>query len=138
MELEDLVAVLVAEHAEMKAGLENLRGVLESKDYATAKTVLAGLKIIFTQHIADEEAQVLKVLIEAYGVKGAEEAILVFRQHRPMYTLIEAFERFVTLTPVELESKEKELNELFGQHTRSEEARIFPWALSTRRSETRQ
>jgi hemerythrin-like domain-containing protein len=138
MELEALVAVLVAEHAEMKKGLENLRGVLGAGDYEAAKTILAGLKMTFTRHIADEEAQVLKVLIEAYGVKGAEEAILVFRQHRPMYALMEAIERFATLTPTELESKEEELNELLSQHTRAEEARIFPWALSTRRPETGQ
>ncbi|MDV3278040.1 MAG: hemerythrin domain-containing protein [Nitrososphaerales archaeon] len=136
MELEDLVAVLVAEHTEMKAGLENLRSALEARDYAAAKAILAGLKAVFTRHIADEEAQVLKVLIEAYGVKGAEDAIMVFRQHRPMYTLMEAIERFAALSPAELESKEEELNGLFGQHTKAEEERIFPWALSTHRSGT--
>lgn len=136
MKLEDLVAVLVAEHAEMKAGLESLRSALGAKDYAAAKARLAEVKTIFTRHIADEEAQVLRVLIDSYGVKGADEAIMVFRQHRPMYALMEAIERFATLSPAELESKEEELKELFGKHTKAEEERVFPWALSARRSGT--
>jgi len=38
-----------------------------------------------TQHIIDEEATTLKILLEAYGRQGAENAIKVFQKHREIH-----------------------------------------------------
>ena len=137
MEFEKLVAVLVSEHAQMTAGLQTLRAALETKDYDAARSALSELKEVFARHIADEEGQVLRILIDAYGVKGADDAIEVFRQHRPIYNLMKAIEQFSSLSPEEFRSKEAELKELFAKHTTAEESHIFPWALSTSKSKIR-
>jgi hypothetical protein len=87
----------------------------------------------FRQHIADEEGQVLRLLIEAYGKEGAEEAIKVFRQHRPIYALMQTVEKFSELEAQELSLREAQLTELLGDHALTEEKRIFPGAISASR-----
>lgn len=131
MELDELISVLITEHIQIKSGLEALRNKLAAKDFASAKDVLSEVKGVFSRHIADEEAQVLRILIDAYGVKGANEAIEVFRQHRPIHDLMETIEHFSDLSALELESKEVELRSLLDKHTKIEESRIYPWTLST-------
>ncbi len=133
--LDELVALLVSEHAQMLKGLNDLKESLGSKDYPGAKSDLERVEKVFRQHIADEESQVLKVLIDAYGVKGADEAIQVFRQHRPIYTLMEELRKYSVMTPDQLSKNQAELTALLQRHTKAEEERIFPWALSSRSSQ---
>ena len=127
----DLISVLISEHAEIERKLTELKGSTETKDFTRAAAILKDLDQLFRQHIADEEAQVLRFLIEAHGVKGAESAIAVFRQHRPIYQLIQEVERLASLPPDELARDETKLKELLMEHTRAEETQIFPNALST-------
>ena len=131
MELDELISVLIAEHVQIKDGLETLQYRLAAKDFTSAKNVLSEVRGIFVRHIADEESQILRILIDAYGVNGANEAIEVFRQHRPIYEVMKAIEHFSDLPAQELESKEAELRSLLDRHTKAEENRIHPWTLST-------
>lgn len=133
MEFEELITILIAEHVEMKNGLSDLRIALSKDDFSSVTRILNELDRIFKQHITDEEAQVLRILIDAHGVKGADDAIKVFRQHRPIYTLMQKIGEFAALTPEELAARSGELNTLFEEHTGAEESRIFPKAISTYR-----
>jgi hemerythrin-like domain-containing protein len=133
MEFEELISVLVAEHAEMKTGLAQVKQAISDKDFASASRELGELDRIFKQHIADEEAQVLRILLDAYGVDGANEAIVIFRQHRPIYDLMEKVKRLAALPIGELASSEDALRQLFEEHTLAEESRVFPRAISTYR-----
>lgn len=137
MELEDLISVLVAEHGKMKRDLEAVQQAVSKKEFASASRTLRALDDMFKQHIADEEAQVLRLLIEVYGVKGAEDAIMVFRQHRPIYDLMEEVKKLASLTPEELASSEERLRRLLDEHTFAEESRVFPKAVSTFRERKR-
>jgi hypothetical protein len=92
---------------------------------------LGELDRIFKQHIADEAAQVLRILLDAYGVDGANEAIIIFRQHRPIYDLMEKVKKLAALPIEELASSEDALRQLFEERTLAEESRVFPRALST-------
>jgi len=127
----DLISVLTSEHAEIRWKLTELKGSTETKDFTHAAAILKDLDQLFRQHIADEEAQVLPILIEAYGVKGAEQAIVVFRQHRPIYLLIQEVGRLASLPPEGLATNETKLGALLIKHTQAEETHIFPNALST-------
>lgn len=131
MEFEELISVLIAEHAEMKRGLAEIKQAVSKGDFPSASRVLRELDRLFRQHIADEEAQVLRLLIDAYGVKGAEDAITVFRQHRPIYDLMEEVKKLASLSPQELASSEDRLKRLLDEHTLAEETRVFPRAVST-------
>ena len=129
MELESLVSLLTAEHVQIKNGLAQLRIAVSTRDFAKASALLQELDRVFRQHIADEEAQVLRVLIAAYGVQGAEDEIRVFRQHRPIYALMEKVKGLASLRPEELASDQTKLAELFEEHASAEENRVFPRAL---------
>jgi hemerythrin-like domain-containing protein len=130
MEFEELIAVLIAEHAEMKRDLADVRQAARKRDFSSASKILVELDRLFKQHIADEEAQVLRILIEVYGVEGADDAIKVFRQHRPIYDLMEEVKRLASLSTEELASNEDRLRQLFEEHTLAEESRVFPRAKS--------
>jgi len=133
--LNELVALLVSEHAKMKEGVSSARARILVKDFEGAKTALAEVAATFRQHIADEEGQILRLLIEAYGKEGAEEAIRVFRQHRPIYALMQAVEGFSQLKAEELSIREAQLVELLGEHAFTEEKMVFPDALSASKEE---
>jgi len=133
MDLEGLIIVLTAEHQEMKEKLANISQCVSRGDFTSAAAVLLQLDGLFRQHIADEEAQVLRVLIGAYGVIGAEEAITVFRQHRPIYQLMQEVKQLASLSPEELASDETKLRSMLEEHTAAEESHVFPRATSTHR-----
>jgi hemerythrin-like domain-containing protein len=128
---DELISVLIGEHVEMREKMARLEESVERREYSSAAEILGELDRLFRQHIADEEAQVLRLLIDAYGVKGADEAIMVFRQHRPIYRLIEEVRKLASLSPKELVVNEANLKSLLIEHTEAEEARVFPKALST-------
>jgi hemerythrin-like domain-containing protein len=92
---------------------------------------------MFRQHIADEESQVLGLLIQQLGVMGAEEEVKVFRKHRPIYELMKRLEDLAALPASELEANQAKLNSLFDEHTAAEEARVFPRAMSLSRQTAR-
>ena len=129
MEFEELVRVLVVEHARMRAELENVKDSVGRHDFLTAAMALKRLDAVFKQHIADEESQILRLLIETYGTRGAAEEIMVFQQHRPLHQLMEIVEGLASLPPSELESNQTKLRVLFDEHTRREEEGVFPKAV---------
>lgn len=135
IEFEELISVLIAEHARMKSDLAEVAQAVSRRDFSSASRILSGLDSLFRQHIADEEAQVLRLLIDVYGVKGAEDAIMVFRQHRPIYDLMENVKKLASLSPEELASSEERLRLLLDDHTLAEETRVFPRAVSTHRDQ---
>lgn len=109
----------------------HLKDLVQAREFSLAVETLGELDRLFRQHIADEEAQVLRILIESYGREGAEDAIMVFRQHRPIYQLMEEVRRFTSLSAEELALKEARLSDMLEGHTKAEEGRVFPKALST-------
>ncbi len=133
MRFEDLISVLVAEHGKMKNGFAEVREAVSRKDYFTASKILRDLDLLFRQHIADEEAQVLRLLIDAYGVEGAQDAIKVFQQHRPIYDLMEKVKKLAVLPVEELVSNQDQLTRLFQEHAFAEENSVFPSAVSVYR-----
>jgi hemerythrin-like domain-containing protein len=135
VELAALVKILVSEHAVMKAGIERARDAAQAGDYEGVSRALKEVDPVFRQHIADEEATVLGLLIRTLGVKGAEAEILVFRQHRPIYQLMEKIADLARKSSAELRASQSELESLFEEHTMSEEQRVFPKALALQAAE---
>ncbi len=132
MELEALVETLVGEHVAMKEGLRRAREAARRRDFDGVSRALRAVDPLFRQHIADEESQILGLLIAKLGVKGAEAEILVFRQHRPIHGLMEKVKELASKSASELEGSQGELDKLFEAHTPAEEATVFPRVLSVR------
>ncbi|MDG7012028.1 MAG: hemerythrin domain-containing protein [Nitrososphaerota archaeon] len=130
MNLEALVATLVGEHVLMGEGLARAREAASRNDYEAVRTELKKLDPVFRQHIADEESQILGLLIGELGAKGAAEEIKVFRQHRPIYLLMKKADELASMSASGLEANQAELRDLFDRHARAEEGRVFPRARS--------
>ena len=128
--LEEMVKVLVAEHAAMRDGLKRAKEAASKGDFEAVRRIIQGLDPLFRQHIADEESEILGLLVRELGVKGAEREIAVFRQHRPIYNLMLRIRELAAAAPGELEEREAELEALFSEHARAEESEVFPRAVS--------
>jgi len=127
---DDLIRVLVAEHNLMKEGLRRAKEAAERNDFEGASRALKQLDRVFRQHIADEEGQIIRLLVGELGVKGAEDEIEVFRQHRPIYRLMQTVAELASKEESELGTEQAKLNDLFHDHATAEEERVFPKALS--------
>ena len=124
----ELIGVLVEEHAVMKEGLFRIGEAADREDFTELSRTLKQLDAIFRQHIVDEEAQILRLLVGELGRKGAEEEIRVFQQHRPIYRLMQEISKFASMPAAELQQGQKELRDLFEKHAFAEERRVFPRA----------
>jgi hypothetical protein len=127
--LDALLKVLVEEHAVMSEGLRRMKEAAHRGDLDSVSRTLKQLDPVFRQHIADEEGQILRLLIQELGRRDAEEEIKVFQQHRPIYRMMQTVSELASREPAELEAEQAKLNALFEEHTRSEEKRVFPRAL---------
>jgi len=137
LEFETLIAVLAEEHREMEVELSKMKEASGRHDFAAIASSLKELDPVFRQHIADEESQILRMLMAELGVKGAEDEIKVFQQHRPIYRLMQLVAELATKSAAELANDQRRLNELFLEHTSMEEHRVFPKALGIYRKRRR-
>ena len=128
--LDVLVKKLVEEHSVMWNGIRKAREAAAKKDFEGVREELQRVDPVFRQHIADEEAQILGLLIRKKGVKGAAEEIEVFRQHRPIYNLMRLVQELASRSSAELEGSQEELERMFELHRKAEEEQVFPRALS--------
>jgi len=131
LELEELIALLTQEHEEQRRRLSELTDVLKKRDYARSAELAREFDNSTVQHIVDEENVLLKLFIETYGRKGADDAIKVFQQHRTLHKLTDTISRKAMNSPEELGSMPSEFDKLVRSHFDAEEERIFPWALQT-------
>jgi hypothetical protein len=117
----------------MRELLHQAKDSADQGKFAELSHDLKLLDPIFKQHIADEEAQVLRLLIEKLGVNGAQEEIKVFQQHRPIYTMMRTISELAAKEAADLPSEQGRLNKLFDDHATAEEQRVFPRALALNR-----
>jgi len=112
----------------MKEGLLRIGEAADREDFTELSRTLKQLDAIFRQHIVDEEAQILRLLVGELGRKGAAEEIRVFQQHRPIYRLMQKISKFASMPAAELHQSQEELKDLFEAHAFAEERRVFPRA----------
>ncbi|MCS7145081.1 MAG: hemerythrin domain-containing protein [Nitrososphaerota archaeon] len=137
LELQELIRVLVEEHGRVKALLTRLNGLLQEGRYGEAAEELVNFKPYLDQHIIDEEASILKLLLEEYGRMGAERAVKVFQEHREIHRLISEMQSLASSSPERLAELRDGLRDMLERHFRAEEGEIFPWALETYRKRCR-
>jgi len=135
MDFESLIRVLAEEHRVMETGLLRMEQAAGRGDFAEVAAALAELEPIFRQHIADEESQILRLLIGELGVTGAEDEIKVFQQHRPIHRLMQLIAELAAKSATELAEDQRQLKELFREHTSMEEQGVFPKALGIYRNQ---
>ncbi len=131
LELKELISVLGQEHERTRQSLKELEAATSTRSYAKVAQLTHALWDDLRQHIIDEEARVLKVLIDAYGREGAKDAIATFREHRAVRQMTLDIENMATTTPAMIPPMQHKLQALLLAHFNAEEQRIFPWAVKT-------
>jgi len=132
LELDDLIRILVEEHGKVRDLLVKLDMLLQAGRYTEAAEELKEFQPYLDQHILDEEAIVLKALLDALGRGGAARAIKVFQEHREIHQLISEM-RSAASTPEKLVEKKDRLRETLERHFWAEEKDVFPSALDVYR-----
>jgi hemerythrin-like domain-containing protein len=131
LELKELISLLSHEHQDQRKRLADIADVLAKKNYPRVAHLVSEFDNASIQHIVDEENVLLKLFIDAYGRKGADDAIKVFQQHRTMHKLADAISKHALTNPEDLGSMQSDFDKLVRSHFEAEEKRIFPWALKT-------
>ncbi|MEM2858555.1 MAG: hemerythrin domain-containing protein [Nitrososphaerota archaeon] len=126
--MNDLVNTLIKEHREIRNLLKELYSLIVEERYAELSQKLENFQPYLDQHVIDEEARILKAILEKYGREGAEGAIRVFQEHRLIHELIREM-KAVASDKSELARKGEELRALLERHFRAEEEEVFPKAL---------
>lgn len=136
LELEELIPVLLREREEQRIRITQLTDALAREDYAKTTELLESLSGSPTQHIVDDETQMLKIFLDAYGREGTSEAIKLFQQHRSKYKRLLALQQIGATPQKGLGSQEAEIKVLekpAQDHDRAEEDSVFPLALKAHR-----
>ena len=134
--LEELIPVLLREREEQRIRITQLTDALAREDYARTAELLESLSGSPTQHIVDDETQMLKLFLDAYRREGTSEAIKLFQQHRSKHKRVLALQQLGATSPKGpslQETKVKVLEKLAQDHDQAEEDSVFPLALKTRR-----
>lgn len=126
---EEFVASLVRTHDDIRHAMDSIGAALKTRDATSALAASMTLKDILDRHVVDEEARILKVLIDAYGRDGAAEAIRTMQQHRSIHKLVNEILDAAKPSTEGASKKLAELEKTLREHFQAEEGRIFPWAL---------
>jgi hypothetical protein len=136
LELEELIPVLLREREEQRIRITQLTDALAREDHAKTAELLEWLSGSPTQQIVDDETQMLKLFLDAYGREGTSDAIKVFQQHRSKKKQVLTLQPLGVAPPKGLSSQETEVKVLdkpAQDHEPIEEDSVFPIALKNRR-----
>ncbi len=131
------VSELVRTHGEIRAQMSQIEKAVERGDHPAALTTLRALGESLDRHIVDEEARVLKVLIDVHGREGASDAIKTMQQHRRVHQLVKDLADSLSTAPKAAPERRSELDRVLREHLEAEERRIFPWAVEADRKRRR-
>lgn len=133
LELEQLVNLLEREHRKVESDLKAVAAMIAARDKDNLGRLLQSLDEILLQHMLDEEASILAVLIKAYRRERSAEAIKVFREHVRISEMMTGLRKKFEGDPVKCMESRNELESFMLEHFKKEDVRIFPLALETQR-----
>jgi hemerythrin-like domain-containing protein len=136
LEIPSLLDTLVKEHGEVRTMLKDLSALMSDNKFLIAVDRIKVLKPNIDQHVIDEEAKVLKILLDAYGREKSARAIAVFQEHREIHQLIRELQESVYLSSDKSREVMDALEDLTERHFEAEESWVFPWVLETYRKTT--
>ncbi|MEM3510666.1 MAG: hemerythrin domain-containing protein [Nitrososphaerales archaeon] len=127
--LREMVETLLSEHKGARSLLLELEELLLRDEAQKVAEGLIRLDRYLLQHIVDEEASILKRLINVYGSEKCEEEIRILQQHRIIYNILQECNKPHELTA--LKQKFAELKVILERHFKDGEEKVFPKVLKT-------
>lgn len=126
MEIGELLELLESEHVNMAKNLGLLQNAIQKRDLEEAKSILDGMDETLMQHFLDEEARLLRLIIQAFGREGAEESIEIFQEHIEIDSLVKKLRHAMESGSVSPEEVWRALNGLMEGHFGRESRTAFP------------
>ena len=129
--IEQVVSSLVEDHARFRRQMRDLGAALSEGNAAGAADLLRQFGTSLDRHVIDEEARVLRVLIDVHGTEGAADAIQTMRQHRRIRERTDDLSRAMTIATETAVATLTDLEKLLNEHFSAEERDVFPWAVES-------
>lgn len=133
MSTEELIPLLEREHNALLETLKLLEEAIFRKDAKAAWGIVDGIDETLVQHMIDEEANLLKTLIQVFGKEGSMESIEIFREHVDIDAMIREMKKSIADVRTDQERLLSDLGTLLSAHFRKEHEKVFPCALEASR-----
>lgn len=133
LEIGELIDLLETEHARIKSTLSDIQKDIASGNIESAVNRVRDTDETLIQHMLDEEAVLLKAMIQAFGREGSWEAIEVFQEHVDIDSLVKEMKMSLDHGDGRREAIASRLSELLLSHFEKERTKIFPCARDAER-----
>jgi len=131
--VEELIGVLEEEHDSVRDWLQEMLSYVETGNIVDFRRRLEIIDETMIQHMLDEEATLLRAIIEAFGREGAHESIEVFQEHVRIDALIKEMKREFADDMVPEREKLDRLSSMMKEHFLKEERGVFRCAMDAAR-----
>ncbi|MCW6158024.1 MAG: hemerythrin domain-containing protein [Thermoplasmatales archaeon] len=128
--VNELIEKLKEEHANLPAIIDDAIITYKTGNLSGAFPVIADVRETLSQHIIDEEAVLLKLLLDRLGKEASEPYIKILQEHTKIMKLVEQSVESTYTGWTETENNLNTLKEELAGHHKQEEEVFYPKVIS--------
>ncbi|MGC8561797.1 MAG: hemerythrin domain-containing protein [Thermoplasmata archaeon] len=128
--IDKMIDKLKEEHRAIPDLIDDAVITYKTGNLSGAFPVIAEVRDTLSQHTIDEEAVLLKLLIDKLGKEASEPYIKILQDHIKIMKLVEQSVESTYTGWTETENNLNLLKETLAQHHKQEEEELFPKVLS--------
>ncbi len=128
--VNELIEKLKGEHANLPAIIDDAIITYKTGNLSGAFPVIADVRETLSQHIIDEEAVLLKLLLDKLGKEATEPYIKILQEHTKIMKLVEQSVESTYTGWTETENNLNTLKEELAGHHKQEEEVFYPKVIS--------
>jgi iron-sulfur cluster repair protein YtfE (RIC family) len=128
--IKELIEKLKEEHSSLPGLIDDAIITYKTGNLSGAFPVIAEVRETLSQHIIDEEATLLKFLLEKLGKEASEPYIKILQDHPKIMKLVEQSVESTYTGWTETENDLNTLKEFLAEHNKQEEAELYPKVIS--------
>ena len=128
--MKELIEKLKEEHSALPGLIDDAIITYKTGNLSGAFPVIAEVRETLSQHIIDEEATLLKFLLEKLGKEASEPYIKILQDHPKIMKLVEQSVESTYTGWTETENDLNTLKEFLAEHHKQEEAELYPKVVS--------
>ena len=128
--VNELIEKLKEEHASLPAIIDDAIITYKTGNLSGAFPVIADVRETLSQHIIDEEAVLLKLLLDKLGKEASEPYIKILQEHTKIMKLVEQSVESTYTGWTETENNLNTLKEELAGHHKQEEEVFYPKVIS--------
>ncbi len=128
--VNELIEKLKEEHANLPTIIDDAIITYKTGNLSGAFPVIADVRETLSQHIIDEEAVLLKLLLDKLGKEASEPYIKILQEHTKIMKLVEQSVESTYTGWTETENNLNTLKEELAGHHKQEEEVFYPKVIS--------